>query len=93
MSVQTDVLSAHRTTTGEMLAHRTRVKSIVITTGASAGSIVLRDGGASGAVKVTIVTPAVASMSDVSLPGEGVLFATDVHLTATNVTGVTVFYG
>jgi hypothetical protein len=93
VSMQTDVLSAHRTSTGELVAYRTRVKSIVVTSSGTAGSVVLKDGGSGGETKVTILTPAAAGIENVLLPGEGLLFRTDVHLTLTNASGVTVFYG
>lgn len=93
MSMQTDVLSAHRTTDGELVAYRTRVKSIVVATSATAGSVVLKDGGVSGAALVTITTAADAGLSSVLIPGEGVLFRTNVYLDLENVDGVTVFYG
>jgi hypothetical protein len=76
-----------------MVAGPARVKGILLTTTTSAGSVVLKDGGASGTTLVTLNTPAVAEMFNALLPGEGIRFRTDVYVDVTNVSSVTVFYG
>ena len=58
----------------------------------SAGTLVLRDGGASGTVLMTIPTLAGDSSFPVIIPGEGVLCYTDIHATISNATA-TVFHG
>lgn len=93
MVMQTDVLSATRTTDGTLVSQPTRVKGILLTTSSSAGSVVLKDGGASGTTRITLNTPAVAEMFNALLPAEGVRFTTDVYVDVTNVDSVTVFYG
>lgn len=93
MAMQTDVKSAYLAATGTAVASsRTRVKSVIIASTATAGSVILRDGGASGTSLLRIDTPAAALMMNVLLPGEGILFGTDVHGTLTNCTA-TVVYG
>ena len=93
MGMQYDVSSAVATSDGTMVAYRARVKGMVITSSASAGSVVLKDGGSGGTSLVTINTPATASVHNVLLPGEGVLFESSIYVDLTNVTSVTVFYG
>ena len=93
MPMQTDVLSATRTSDGTLVSGRARVKGILLTTTSTGGSIVLKDGGASGTTKITLNTPAVAEMFNALLPGEGVLFSTDVYVDLTDVASVTIFYG
>ncbi len=93
MTMQTDVLSATATADGTIVAGPARIKGILLTTTTSAGSVVLKDGGASGATKITINTPAVAEIFNSLLPAEGVRFTTDVYVDVTNVSSVTVFYG
>ncbi len=93
MTMQTDVLSATATADGTMVAGPARVKGILQTTTTSAGSVVLKDGGASGTTLVTLNTPAVAEMFNALLPGEGIRFRTNVYVDVTNVSRVTVFYG
>lgn len=100
MAMQTDVLaSAVRTTTGQMQDQatnnlgRSRVKAVYIVPAAGAGSVVFRDGGASGAVKMTVNTLAASTTPDyILLPGEGLLFQNDVHATVTTVASVMVIY-
>jgi hypothetical protein len=93
MSMQTDVKSAYLAATGTAVAStRTRVRSVIIASTAVAGSVILRDGGASGTSLLQIDTPAAAQMMNILLPGEGILFSRDVHGTLTNCTA-TVVYG
>jgi hypothetical protein len=99
--MQTDVLaSVPITATGQFTDQaptnlaRCRVKSIYIVPTATAGSLVLRDGGSGGAVKATINTVASASQPTYMLfPGEGIVFQTSVHGTVTNLGSATIFYG
>jgi hypothetical protein len=73
---------------------RVRVKAIYIIPAAGAGSVVLRDGGSGGAIKTTINTLASStSPTYLILPGQGLLFNSNVHATITDVTSVVVFYG
>ena len=87
MAMQTDV-QASVPITGDGLftdqaannLGRTRVKSIYIVPGASAGSIVFKDGGASGTTVMTINTVASATQPTYMLmPAQGVLFRTNVY--------------
>ena len=93
MTMQTDVLSATATADGTLVAGPARIKGILLTTTSSAGSVVLKDGGASGTTRLTLNTPAVAEMFNALLPGEGIRFTSDVYVDVTNVSSVTVFYG
>ena len=99
--MQTDILaSAPRSTDGQMLDQnggtiaRARVKAVYIVPDTGAGSVVLRDGGVSGPIKVTLNTLAGATASDyIEFPGEGLLFQTNVYADVTTVASVMVFYG
>jgi hypothetical protein len=93
MTMQTDVLSATATADGTLVAGPARIKGILLTTTSSAGSVVLKDGGASGTTRLTLNTPAVAEMFNALLPGEGIRFTSNVYVDVTNVSSVTVFYG
>lgn len=92
MTMQTDVKSAYLAATGTAVSARVRVKSVVITSTAVAGSVILRDGGATGVTLLQVDTPAAAGIQNVLIPGEGILFGTDVHGTLTSCTA-TVVYG
>jgi hypothetical protein len=99
--MQTDVLaSVPITASGQFTDQATtnlarcRVKSIYIVPSATAGSLVLRDGGSGGTVKATINTVASASQPTyMLLPGEGLVFQTAVYGAVTNLGSATVFYG
>ena len=104
--MQTDVLaSAVRTTDGQMLDQnagvigRTRVKAVyvvpTVTEGvAVAGTVVLRDGGVSGDVRVTLNTLVGSTTPDyITFPGEGIVFRTNVYADVTSIASVFVIYG
>ena len=100
MAMQTDVLASAVRTTDGLLADqagntlgRNRVKAIYIVPAAGAGSVVFKDGGASGVVKATINTLASSSAPDyLILPGEGLLFQTNIYVDVTDIASVMVFY-
>ena len=99
--MQTDVLaSVPLTSSGQFTDQassniaRCRVKSIYIVPTATAGSLVLRDGGSGGAIKATINTVASASQPTyILMPGEGLLFQTAVYGTVSNLGSATIIYG
>jgi hypothetical protein len=101
MGMQTDVLASKPlTATGQMKAqndgniNRARVKAIYIIPDTGAGSVVLRDGGATGPIKTTLSTLAGSTAPTyLILPGEGLLFNTDIHATVSDIVSLTVFYG
>jgi hypothetical protein len=92
MTMQTDIQTAVVAATGTAYAGRTRVRGLLVIPGASAGSVVLRDGGSSGVTKFSIATSANGEPFSVVIPANGVLFNTDVHATVSNA-AVTVMYG
>jgi len=102
--MQYDVLaSAPLTATGQVTDNasspnnllRLRIKGLYFINGATAGSVVFRDGGASGSVLLTLNTPAstASGASYIIMPGEGILVGTNLHGTVTTTTSVVVFYG
>jgi hypothetical protein len=74
---------------------RARIKTIYAVNGASAGSVVIREGGASGAILITVNTPAAAATgyTMIPLPGEGILCESALHGTVTNTASITLIYG
>ena len=90
--MQTDVKAVSLAASGTAFSGRTRVRGMVVEPGASAGSVILKDGGSSGTTVMTINTPAAGQLTPVLIPAEGVLFTTDVYATLSNAK-VTVFYG
>ena len=92
MGMQTDVKANSMAASGTVFNSRTRVRGMLIEPGASDGSVVLKDGGTGGTTIMTINTIGQKDPFPVIIPGEGVLFQTDVYIALTN-TKATVFYG
>jgi uncharacterized metal-binding protein len=98
--MQTDVLaSGVRTTSGQLADQagnnlgRNRIKAIYIVPAAGAGSVVFKDGGASGTTRLTINTLAASTAPEyMLLPGEGIVFQTDIYVSVTTIGSVMVFY-
>ena len=99
--MQTDILASRpRTNDGQLLDQagneigRTRIKAFLIIPTAAAGVVVFKDGGASGSTKMTINSLANSTNSDyIILPGEGVLFQTNIYVDVTDIASVMVWYG
>jgi hypothetical protein len=92
MTMQTDIKAASLAASGTVFNQRTRVRGLAVEPGALAGSVVLKDGGASGTSVMTFNTLANGQTFTIVIPSDGVLFLTDVYAALTN-TKVTVFYG
>jgi len=93
MAMQYDVKNVHANASGSLVAYRTRVKGLIITsTGTGAGTLVLKDGGSGGTTLVEVDVPSTAAFHNVLVPGEGVLFETSVYATLTNCY-ISIFYG
>jgi len=96
MTMQYDVKSIHLNASGSIFGSRARVKGFSICASASlAGTLILRDGGSGGTNTIEIDIPANSNPNSfyVLVPGEGVLFSTNIYATMTNLASVTVFYG
>jgi hypothetical protein len=94
MGMQTDVKAQHLEATGTAVASRTRVKGYQFLSGGTAGDIIFRDGGASGTVRLQFnIAAAPTNALSTLIPGEGILFNTDVHVTLPATAKITVFYG
>ena len=88
-----DSKSVRLTATGTVKAGRGRITGIYAITTASAGSLIFRDGGASGTIVLQIDTPANNNqIIDISLESRRILCSTDIHCTVTNVASAVVFY-
>ena len=87
-----DVKSNVATSTNTVVPYPARVRSIYYTANASAGSIVVKDGGSGGTTVISVATPA-NGYGSIVIPGDGVLCSTNVHVTLTNVASATVFFG
>lgn len=96
MGMQTDIKSVYLAATGTLVSYRARIKSLVVVSGAAAGSVILRDGGASGTIEFQLDVPAssvgTGASNSVYIPDDGILFENDVHATLSGCT-ITAFHG
>ena len=92
MGMQTDVKAASVAASGTAYGDRTRVRGALVEPGTGIGSVIFKDGGASGTTVMTINTIANGEPFSVVIPAEGIVFSTDLYVALTNAK-VTVFYG
>ena len=95
--MQTDVKSVHTggaQTNQALISGRVRIKSVIITGAATAGMARFLDA-SGGNILLELDTGSNSNMTNVILPGEGILFPNGVWYTAvaTAPLGVTVCYG
>jgi hypothetical protein len=95
--MQTDVKSAHTAgaqTNLALVSGRVRLKAVIITGAATAGMARFLDA-SGGAILLEIDTGANSNMTNVILPGEGIVFPNGIWYTAvaTAPLGITVIYG
>lgn len=89
--MQTDVSAVSLAASGAVTGSRARVRGFILEPGASAGSVVFKDGGSSGTTLFTVNTSAGGPTVNALLPAEGVLFSTSVYAALSNAK-ITVFY-
>ena len=87
-----DIQAATVTGNGVAVNKRARVKGLSYVTNGTAGSVTIKDGGSGGATVLTLNTPGVTDIYDLMIPDNGILCSTNVHVTVSNVTSVTVLY-
>ncbi len=92
MAMQTDVKAISLAASGDISAYPTRVRGLVVEPGASAGSVIIKDGGTGGTTLFTINTIAGGETFSVFIPAEGVRCFVSAYATLSNAK-VTVFYG
>lgn len=84
--------SANRTSTGTLVSGACRLIGLWVRAGATAGTVELKDGGASGSSKLIINTPASAAFAQFIPIPDGLEFETDLHVTLTQADAVTAIY-
>jgi hypothetical protein len=89
MAMQTDVKATSLGASGVVFEGRARVKGLIIGPTGSAGNVTLSNGGTN---VFAIQTTANGETFNALIPGEGVVFTSNVYATLLNAT-VTVFYG
>lgn len=93
MTMQYDVKAAHTEATGTMVSERVRLKGYQCISGGTAGDIIFRDGGASGTILLRFNIGTGTQPIGLPIPGEGILFTTDIHVTLPATAKATIFYG
>ena len=94
MSTLTNVFSAHADATGTIYAGATNLAGYQIAPGGTAGEIIFRDGGAGGTLLLKVNIPA-TPLTPIStlIPGNGIRFNTNIHVTLPASAAVTIFCG
>lgn len=93
MSTLTNVFSAYASATGVLYSGATNLSGYHIKPGGVAGSIVLRDGGSGGTVLLTLDITTDTSVTTMLLPGNGIRFNTNLHVTLPTTSTITAFCG
>ena len=94
MTTLTNVFSAHADATGTIYAGATNLGGFQMLSGGTAGEIVFRDGGASGTIRLKLNIPANTNNPvSMLIPGNGIRFNTDIHVTLPTSAAVTIFCG
>jgi hypothetical protein len=93
MTMQYDVKAVHTEATATVVTYRTRVKAYHCISGGTAGDVILRNGGSGGTILLQFNIGTGTQPINMLIPGEGILFGTDVHVTLPATAKLTVFYG
>ena len=91
--MQTDVKAKHVESTGTVISGSNRLKAYHCISGGTAGDVIFRDGGASGTVRLQFNIGTGTQPISLLVPGEGILFTTDIHVTLPTSAKITTFYG
>lgn len=93
MSTLTNVFAKHADATGTIYDGATNLAGYQILSGGTAGEIVLRDGGSGGTVLLRLnISNNLAPISTL-IPGNGIRFNTDIHVTLPASAAITIFCG
>ena len=93
MTMQYDVKAAHAEATGTLVSGRNRLKGYQCLSGGTAGDVIIRDGGAAGTIRLQFNISTNLAAFGIPIPGEGILYYTDMHVTLPATAKITVFYG
>ena len=93
MTMQYDVKAAHTEATGTVVSQRTRLKAYHCISGGTAGDVIFRDGGSGGTILLQFNIGTGTQPITMPIPGEGILFSTNIHVTLPATAKITAFYG
>ena len=86
-----NVTAKHTETTGTLLTGRYNLRGYQTISGGTAGDVIYRDGGSSGTIKLQFNIGTGLQPIGLQIPGDGILFATDIHVTLPTSAKTTVF--
>jgi hypothetical protein len=92
MSFASDISAVTKSETGAAVNGRTRLAGVYFASTDTAGSVVVRTGGASGPIRLQLASPAAAGTNDLIIPDNGILCEDGAHVTLSNVTSITLLY-
>lgn len=93
MSTLTNVFAVHEDATGTMYAGATNLAGYQLASGGVAGEIVFRDGGSGGTERLRLNITTNTAVIYTLIPGNGIRFNTDIHVTLPTNAAVTIFCG
>ena len=86
-----NVTTKHVDATGTMLTGRYNLRGYQTISGGTAGDVVYRDGGSGGTIKLQFNIGTGTQPVGLQIPGDGILFTTDIHVTLPASAKTTVF--
>jgi hypothetical protein len=90
---QFDVKAAHAEATGTIVSGRNRLKAYQCVSGGTAGDVIIRDGGAAGPIRLQFNISTNLTSFGLTIPGDGIVYYNDMHVTLPTAAKITVFYG
>ena len=93
MSTLTNVFAEHADATGTIYAGATNLAGYQLASGGVAGEIVFRNGGSGGTVLLRVNITVNTAVISTLLPGNGIRFTTNIHVTLPASSAVTIFCG
>lgn len=93
MSTLTNVFSKHANATGTIYSGATNLGGYQIKPGGTAGAIEFRDGGSGGTLLLEIDITTNTAVISTLLPGNGIRFSANIHVTLPTGAAITIFCG
>jgi hypothetical protein len=93
MSTLTNVFAKHANATGTIYSGATNLGGYQLKPGGTAGTIEIRDGGATGTLLLELDLTVNTAVISTLLPGNGIRFTTDIHVTLPASAAITIFCG